>query len=271
VEYECALSYSCFSLEPSLDSPVFSYLPCTLISPLNSLEQWNLWFSSPNGPLGELNPFSIKEHIFDTPATPTIAAAASLAAPEVMSIELSGDPLGPCFDESIPIGGSHALAGLHVTYDDARGRLQFLSIEKGTPAARIPHWRTRLRHAYILGINNVDIATTADLTQEAISVLRSNGDITCNPRLTFDDVKNTLSVSGLLQLYFDQLRDIHCVNQQVRSDQPTAQRLTRKGLQTQPDWDEWVASEAEQLDAYATQRMFGETCPPPCDGTSKSL
>jgi hypothetical protein len=76
-------------------------------------------------------------------------------------------------------------------------------------------------------------------------------------------VKNTLSVSGLPQLYFDQLRDIRRVNQQVRSDQPTAQHLTRKGLQTQPDWDEWVASEAKQLDAYDTQRMFGETCPLP--------
>jgi hypothetical protein len=100
------------------------------------------------------------------------------------------------------------------------------------------------------------------LTQ-AISLLCCNDDITCNLRLTFDDVKNTLSVSGLPQLYFDQLWDIRRVNQQVCSDQPTAQSLTRKGLQTQPDWDEWVASEAEQLDAYDTQRMFGETCPPP--------
>ena len=192
--------------------PVPTIVPCAPAPPIAAIKPSPLpplACISPL-PLGELNPFSIA-HIFDTPATTTIAAAASLAAPEVMSIELSGDPLGPCFDESIPIGGLHVLAGLHITYDDARGQLQLLSIEKGTPAARIPRWRTRLRHAYILGINNVDIATTADLTQ-AISVLRSNGDITCNLRLTFDDVKNTLSVSGLPQLYFDQLRDIRRIN-----------------------------------------------------------
>jgi hypothetical protein len=91
-------------------------------------------------PLGELNPFSVEQHIFDTPTTPTIAAAASLPAPEVMSIELSGDPLGPCTDESISIGGHHVLAGLHVTYDDARVRLQLYLLKK-----------VLLLHAFLVG------------------------------------------------------------------------------------------------------------------------
>ena len=105
------------------------------------------------------------------------------------------------------------------------------TIENGTPAACIPSWRSRLRHACLLGVDNVDICTLANLTQ-TISVLRSNGTLTCHLRLTFEDVNNTLSASGLPQLYFEQLRDIRRVTQQLRSDQPKAPNLTHPGLHT---------------------------------------
>ena len=189
-------------------------------------------------------------------------------APEVMSIELSsGDPLCSRFDEYIPIVGSHILAGLDVQYADVRARLQLLSIDKRTPAACIPRWCSRLRHACILGVDNVDICTLADLTQ-AISVLRSNGTLTCYLRLTFEDMKNTLSASGLPQLYFEQLRGIRRVTQQRRSDQPKAHHLTRTGLHVQPDWNEWVSSAEEQLDACDWSRQkterFGWHCSTNC-------
>ena len=92
---------------------------------------------------------------------------------------------------------------------------------------------------------------------------------TCNISFTFDDIHNTLSAQGLPQLYFDQLRDIRKIQQSLHTDfsVPQASRLTRKGLQTQPDWLEWLAAEFHQLDQYAQQDMFGDPCPPPLDAS----
>jgi hypothetical protein len=42
-----------------------------------------------------------------------------------------------------------------------------------------------------------------------------------------------------------------------------AHRLTCQGLKTQPGWSDWLQSEAEQLDSYDTQGMFGTPCAPP--------
>ena len=41
----------------------------------------------------------------------------------------------------------------------------------------------------------------------------------------------------------------------------TANKLTRRILQLQEDWDKWKQSEFTQLDQYATQHMFGDPCP----------
>ena len=92
---------------------------------------------------------------------------------------------------------------------------------------------------------------------------------TCNISFTFDDIHNTLSAQGLPQLYFDQLRDIRKIQHSLHKDfsVPKASRLTRKGLQTQPDWLEWLAAEFHQLDQYAQQDMFGDPCPPPLDAS----
>jgi hypothetical protein len=182
-------------------------------------------------------------------------------APDVISIKLSydGDPLCSRFDAYIPIVGNHMLTGLVIQYGNVRARLLVLSIENGTPGACTPHWRSRLHHACLLGVDNIDICTLADLTQ-TISVLRSNGTLTCHLRLTFEDVNNTLSVSDLPQLYFEQLRDIRRVTQQLRSNQPKAPSLTHTGLHTQPDWNEWVSSAEEQVDAYDVQDLFGNPC-----------
>ena len=37
-------------------------------------------------------------------------------------------------------------------------------------------------------------------------------------------------------------------------------RLTRNKLKHQSDWDEWLASERQQLDQYHAQNTFGQPC-----------
>jgi hypothetical protein len=40
-----------------------------------------------------------------------------------------------------------------------------------------------------------------------------------------------------------------------------ANKLTRRILLQQDDWEDWKQSEFTQLDQYVTQHMFGEPCP----------
>jgi hypothetical protein len=112
-------------------------------------------------PLGELTQKTGLASV-STPAStldatlPSIAAAAALTAPEVISIELSGDPFGPSFLESMTISASaHENAGLDLKFDTARDRLRLMACTPGTLAARISHWRSRLGFAYILSLSMI--------------------------------------------------------------------------------------------------------------------
>jgi hypothetical protein len=99
---------------------------------------------------------------------------------------------------------------------------------------------SRLRFVCILSINDIDIRTQTDINQ-ALATLRDAGASVCNIRFTFDEVRNSLSASGLPQLYFDQLRDVRKILCSLREppESATVHHLTRPGLKKQPDWSEW--------------------------------
>ena len=67
------------------------------------------------------------------------------------------------------------------------------------------------------------------------------------------------------------MRDIRKILTSLRHHLPcpsdpslaVARRLTRKGLQTQLDWTDWLAAEHAQLDQYEQQDMFGAPIAPP--------
>ena len=117
-------------------------------------------------------------------------------------------------------------------------------------------------------MNAVQILTLTDFEQSN-ATLCSTKSTTCDVCLTFDEIKNNLFASGLPQLYFDQLRDIRQINyslchpSETYKVTPSAQQLTRKSLQLQPNWTQWLASEYEQLDQYDKQGAFGLPCIPP--------
>ena len=215
-----------------------------------------------------ITPLPISE-LLDTSSI-SLFSAAAVAAPEVMSIAFSDDPFGPSFLETIPITGSHPSAGIETRFDASRGRLQITHLLPGNAVSRIPRWRTRIKHAYILALNGVDIPDLPSFVKQ-LSTLRnaSSSEPTAVLKLTFDEAINTLSASGLPLLYFDQLRHIHGINRDLRLSKrllayaAVSQRLTRRGLQSQPGWVDWLRSEAEQLDNYLNQGMFGEPCLPP--------
>jgi hypothetical protein len=110
----------------------------------------------------------------------------------------------------------------------------------------------------------------------------------CTLLMAHSDVKDGLVESGIPQINSDQLNhrysfnDIDVLSQEefdswfarlprclydlvedggVTNMVTVVNKLTRRILLRQDDWEEWKQSEYTQLDQYATQHMFGEPCP----------
>ena len=204
---------------------------------------------------------------------PTTIAAAALSAPEVMSIEFSGNPLGPSFVESTPIRGQISQLAWRfnlIPFVDAFACYPVPLVHHPLPASAAGALVFALLLSYLfmmfpqfppLLIWSLPLlmhVLLLPMPPQATSLL---------PLMTYTTL--ALSGQGLPQLYFDQLLDIRKIQQSLHTDFsiPKASRLTRKGLQSQPDWLEWLAAEFHQLYQYAQQDMFGDPCPPPLDAS----
>ena len=188
----------------------------------------------------------------------------------VMSLRLSGDPFGPSFHQTVPTAGDHPTLGFELRSDPDRGRLLVANCAAGTPAHRIPRWRTQLRFAYLLAIDNRLVANVDDATT-IVKSLCTAGTSQCVLTFTFDAVRNTLSDTGLPQLYFDQLRHIRQTVRDMKSSatarraQSDSLKLTRRRLKQGSEWPAWLLAEHKQLDQYEAQGMFGAPCSAPSD------
>ena len=161
-------------------------------------------------------------------------------------------------------------------------------IVKSTPAAKIRAWRSRLRHAWLIQVNDTPVHSLDDVTN-ALLIAASKGKSTCTCLFAHSAIKEGLVETGIPQVNIDQLnhryslQDIHTMSQaeydQWFASLPTCfyevvreggvmnfttacHKLTRRQLLKQDDWLDWRASEFKQLDQYESQFMFGEPCPP---------
>ena len=174
---------------------------------------------------------------------------------------------------------SHATAGLNLYEKDQR--LYLASMAPSTPGARIAQWRTRLRGAWLIGIDGTNISTLA----EAESVFRHLSDtqarncvlLFSHPEITPDILSKGLPIMSredFSQLTHDQLNNRVDLLEEglrvlrtkaydivelgaVRQYVTRVMRLTRGKLLKQDNWCDWQASEFLQLDQYDAQGMFG--------------
>lgn len=114
--------------------------------------------------------------------SPPHAAAASVtkespSISDVLQLSVSDDPLSFSFQHRLCFDGDHPTAGLILSISD-HGRLCLDSIAPSTPAAKVPTWRSRLRGAYLLSINNIPVATINDV-HRVFSQLRLGSQQSC--------------------------------------------------------------------------------------------
>jgi hypothetical protein len=158
------------------------------------------------------------------------------------------------------------------------------SMQPSTPAAKIRAWRSRLRGAWIIKVDDTMISSISDIEQ-ALLRAKNDGHRSCTILMAHDAIRDGLVETGIPQINVDQLNGRHTmlnieVMTQAQYDRWFASlprcffeliedggvlnfttechKLTRRILLQQDDWDEWNKSEHIQLDAYEKQFMFGK-------------
>jgi hypothetical protein len=161
-------------------------------------------------------------------------------------------------------------------------------MQKSTPAAKIRAWRTRLRGARIIAVNDTLVDTIEGLSK-ALLQLKDSGHKNCRILLAHSAIKDGLVETGIPQVNIDQLNNRHSlmsieVMTQEQFDNwfanlprcfyelvndggvlnltTESHKLTRRILLQQDDWDDWRQSEHLQLDQYEKQFMFGDPVKP---------
>ena len=182
------------------------------------------------------------------------------------------------FEETFAYNGSatitHPTAGLILKAEN--DRIYITDILPGTPCAKIPRWRTRLRNTWLTRINDIDVSTVTDVTT-VLAALPVTSRGSCRLILHSTDLREGLTNEGIPQITLDQLNPRHFFTTPPTPSTPTpplrvnkswdggvlqyvtrATKLTRGVLLKLPDWDDWQQSEYLQLDQYELQNMFGD-------------
>ena len=205
------------------------------------------------------------------------------------NVWLSQDPFQSRLSIQIDVKGDHPSLGLKCAVTP-HGRLQLMDMEEGTPAMKIPKWRSTLRRGLLLSVGDTPVRTLADL-EGVVATARQKQllKLTC----VFATITSpaTHPTKGSLHLYYDQLnvigkhlqamREERC---QVNQHQTTTARameqtmaaqtgtplvldpdlgkfLSWKEIKRWPDIQEWRQSRFKMLDNYMNQGMFSEPMP----------
>lgn len=202
------------------------------------------------------------------------------------NIYLSQDPFDKLLPIDITVKGDHPTLGLKVEMCNYRHRLRLADMVISTPASRVPRWRSTLRNAYILTIQDQPIYNTGHI-EEAVATARRQGLMKLQVVFSTDQSYGIHPMEGIPQLYFDQLNVIaqHLQQQptikltnaipnantippttQEQSQNPDPDRgkfFKLKDLKQRPDWPQWRQSRFAMLDQYHNQGMFSQPQPLP--------
>jgi hypothetical protein len=199
-------------------------------------------------------------------------------------IYMSPDSNHDSFDELLNIHhfdiSRHATAGLSLL--ERNGKVLLTNMAPGTPSAKIPRWRTRIRGAWLIKIGTRFIHLIND-ARLAFATIHASSATHVPLLFTHPKICPNISCCGLpiilsaplTQQVHDQLNnrwEFSTVADHLRRD-PSYQlvddggvhnvvtrvmKLTRGKLIKQPNWNEWLASEYMQLDQYDAQGMLGD-------------
>jgi hypothetical protein len=102
-----------------------------------------------------------------------------------------------CFyPTNLPAGGMH--------FRTIGDRLILDSIAKGLPCAKSKDWQSRLKGAWLIRVDGMDVNTVAEIN-EALNVCLASGSFTCTLLFSHPEVRHGLTNEGIPQVMLDQL------------------------------------------------------------------
>ena len=136
------------------------------------------------------------------------------------NIWLSTDPFHNRLTIMIDIKGDHPTLGIQTTPSPFSGRLQIQDMVPGTPAAKIPKWRSTLHRAIMLKFNGKHVHNAPSLATH-IQAACSQGLLRAQVEVATVGHHAIHSTKGSLHLYYNQLNVIAQHLQQQGSPPPT--------------------------------------------------
>ena len=202
---------------------------------------------------------------------------------DMSMIYVSPDPYATVFEEEIDLRKlnveHHPTAGLILF--EKNNRLLLASMAPGTPGARIARWRTRIRGAWLIQVDDTPVTSISEAKAVFTRLSLSNSP-RCTLRFSHPEVNPDISNKGLpvmsksdfSQFTHDQLNNrVDLLEDGLRTQRKRqynivdsgdvlnyntrVMKLTRGKLLSQNDWTDWQDSEYLQLDQYDAQGMFG--------------
>ena len=180
----------------------------------------------------------------------------------------------------------HPTAG--IIGQEQNGKLYLKEFAKSTPVAKVRAWRSRLRNARIILVNDTPVYSIKDLESVSLSLAAEKA-TKCRLHVAHSAIRDGLVESGIPQINIDQLNhrnslsDIDVMTQEqydrwfealppcfyeiisgggVLNFTTECHKLTRRKLLQQDNWGDWQSSEHKQLDMYESQYLFGTPCKP---------
>jgi dUTP pyrophosphatase len=212
-------------------------------------------------------------------------------------IWMSHDPFENHLTVQLPVRGNHPTLGMSFQECEIRGRLRLQGMEKSTPGARIAKWRSTLRNAVLISINNDSIRTHSEL-QLAIRNARQTQAFQISCVFATDNVHGVHPMDGHLNIYHDQLsafaQHVYAAEKEHRAqlhkqqegpgppngdtirvitdapptepqDPEMGKFFKLKQLKDRDDWPIWQQARYKQLDQYEAQGMFSDPLALPMD------
>ncbi len=203
---------------------------------------------------------------------------------DMAAVYMSPDPYLEAFEECIDLRQfnltTHRTASLCLASHN--GQLFLGAMKPSSPGAKIPHWRSCIKGAWLIKIDDV-LVSTIDEAQAAFKAASTKSVpsiwlLFLHPEFCQDVSHDSLPIVSLApfsQQIHDQMNkywEFTTVAEHLRKKPPyriidngsvlnyvsKAMKLTRGKLLEQQDWLDWQDSEYLQLNQYEDQGMFGQ-------------
>ena len=209
---------------------------------------------------------TLDAHPFDDPpATGNITKLLTDAdQEEIVHMNVSFDMYAAPTVVTVPVNRLPTL-GLILSEAPTTSQVFVKNCQEGTAVSKINKWRSLIRNSVVRSVNNKPVRTIQDFIEHIAEARRNH-----QPKVQIRFAKPAIrcdEATDILQLRFDQLRHLNQLHVELRQPQDELRdaflNYTRAKLRKRDDYQEWRASEWNQLDKYELQNMFGDPIPRP--------